>query len=287
MRMVKPGFFADEDLAECSPYARLLFIFLWTEADIRGVLEDRPKRIRAAAFPYEPDVDVDAALEELQRWGFIRRYTGGGKRCLLILGFTKHQKTHPNEPKNELPMPTEPQLNIDEPQLNTDEPQLNTARRNLTPTSKPLSLTKSLTKSLSSSLIDGGCGGNDAPPIRVIPQEHVSTTHTRKKKSLTLPDDFALTPERRSYAEKIGIPLDTIADEFEDFRLWHTAHGSTKINWHAAWQLWVRKAKEFAERDATRFTKNGTKPASRVSVFGDGDGGLARWKAEEEAKRHA
>ncbi len=38
---IKPGFFANDDLAECEPLARLLFIGLWTIADSRGVLEHK------------------------------------------------------------------------------------------------------------------------------------------------------------------------------------------------------------------------------------------------------
>ena len=46
-RNIKPGFFANENLAECDPLARLLFAGLWCLADREGRLEDRPKRIAA------------------------------------------------------------------------------------------------------------------------------------------------------------------------------------------------------------------------------------------------
>ena len=49
---IKPGFFTNEQLAECSFAARLLFVGLWTLADREGRLEDRPRRIRAQVFPY-------------------------------------------------------------------------------------------------------------------------------------------------------------------------------------------------------------------------------------------
>ena len=45
-RNIKPGFFKNEDLAECSPWARLCFAGLWTLADREGRLEDRANVIQ-------------------------------------------------------------------------------------------------------------------------------------------------------------------------------------------------------------------------------------------------
>lgn len=64
-RNIKPGFFANEDLAECDPLARLLFAGLWCLADREGRLEDRPKRIRAELLPYD-SCDADELLNQLQ-----------------------------------------------------------------------------------------------------------------------------------------------------------------------------------------------------------------------------
>ena len=69
-RNIKPGFYKNEDLAECSPWARLIFPGLWMLADREGRMEDRPKRIKGELLPYD-SIDVDPLLEELARWGFI------------------------------------------------------------------------------------------------------------------------------------------------------------------------------------------------------------------------
>ena len=50
-RNIKPGFYTNEDLAECSCWARLIFPGLWMMADKNGVLENRPKRIKAQLIP--------------------------------------------------------------------------------------------------------------------------------------------------------------------------------------------------------------------------------------------
>ena len=102
-RNVKPGFFKNEDLAECSPLARLLFVGLWCIADRAGRLEDHPKRIRAEILPYD-DGSVDDMLNELHQAGFILRYQAAGRRYIQVLNFGKHQNPHHREPESAIPL---------------------------------------------------------------------------------------------------------------------------------------------------------------------------------------
>ena len=132
-RLLKPGFFANEELAECSPMARLLFAGLWTLADREGRLEDRPKRIKAEIFPYET-ADCEALLNELDGKGFIVRYANNGQ-FIQVVSFKKHQHPHMREPASTIPEPDEHQpctnLAPDEPSACTnlapDEPSAATA----------------------------------------------------------------------------------------------------------------------------------------------------------------
>ena len=103
-RNIKPGFFANEDLAEIDPIGRLLFIGLWTLADRDGRLEDRPKRIKGELFPYD-NCDINALLDDLQKYGFILRYEVEGGKYIQIVNFSKHQNPHPKEPSKDFPMP--------------------------------------------------------------------------------------------------------------------------------------------------------------------------------------
>jgi hypothetical protein len=103
-RQIKPEFFENEELAECSPHARLLFIHLWQIADRRGVLKDRPRRIAASAFPYET-VDGEALLTELAERGFIVRGKPGANPVLVVPNFAKHQHIHHREMASDLPSP--------------------------------------------------------------------------------------------------------------------------------------------------------------------------------------
>ncbi|MNZ30163.1 hypothetical protein D3C78_474230 [compost metagenome] len=101
-RNIKPGFFQNEDLVELDFATRLLFIGLWTEADRAGRLEDRPKRLKMALFPAD-NLDVDAMLDALEGFGFIRRYVVGEQRLIQVVSWAKHQNPHHTEKGSVLP----------------------------------------------------------------------------------------------------------------------------------------------------------------------------------------
>ncbi len=110
--MINPLFFRHERLTELSPYCRLLFIALWTLADREGRLEDRPKRIKADAFPYEHDLDVEQMLSDLASNGFITRYEVDGESYIEIPSFLKHQKPHLREAASVIPAPITAKANL-------------------------------------------------------------------------------------------------------------------------------------------------------------------------------
>jgi hypothetical protein len=106
-RYIRPQFFLHEVLAELEAWIRLLFIGLWTLADRAGRLLDRPRRIHAALFPYEPALDVDDGLQQLHEAGFILRYEVDGERYIQVTGWAKHQTPHHQEVGSEIPAPVE------------------------------------------------------------------------------------------------------------------------------------------------------------------------------------
>jgi hypothetical protein len=104
-RILKPGFFKNEHLADLPFETRLCFAGLWTLADREGRLEDRPKRIKSELFPYD-DMNIEASLDALADAGFVQRYTtNDGTPCLCIPNFLKHQRLHPREAPSTLDPP--------------------------------------------------------------------------------------------------------------------------------------------------------------------------------------
>jgi len=66
-------FLHDDKLGSVTPLARLLFLGLYCQADGVGVVDDRPRRLRAVALPYDSEADGDKLLDELEGAGLIRR----------------------------------------------------------------------------------------------------------------------------------------------------------------------------------------------------------------------
>lgn len=102
-RNIKPGLFRNEVLGTADPLLTILFEALWCLADRDGILEDRPLRIKADAFPYRDIRDMDGMLSELDRMGFITRYAVGSLRLIAVREFAKHQNPHKNEKPSGLP----------------------------------------------------------------------------------------------------------------------------------------------------------------------------------------
>lgn len=91
IRCIKPEFWSDEKLAECSFAARLLFIGTWNFADDEGRMEYSPKRLKMQVFPGD-NIDVAPLVEELKSHGLVIVYRIESRDFLCIPKFKKHQR---------------------------------------------------------------------------------------------------------------------------------------------------------------------------------------------------
>ncbi|MDI7599458.1 hypothetical protein QMS71_22555 [Cronobacter sakazakii] len=119
-RNIKPGFFTNDELAECSPLARLLFAGLWTIADKEGRLDDRPKKVKALVLPFD-NVDCDELLQQLHDRKFIQRYQVQDGAYIQITNWKKHQNPHCKEAPSEIPEYCEADEKQEEEQVKEDE----------------------------------------------------------------------------------------------------------------------------------------------------------------------
>jgi hypothetical protein len=101
-RMLKPGFFKNEELASLPFEARLCYAGLWTIADRVGRLPDKPLRIKAEIFPYDT-LDVEPLLQRLHEQHFITRYSANGDGYIAIPTWDAHQHPHPKAPESHIP----------------------------------------------------------------------------------------------------------------------------------------------------------------------------------------
>lgn len=97
IRTIKPEFWVDERLGECSTSARLLFIATWTFADDEGNLDRSSKQLKAQAFPYD-NLDPEPLVQELLSHDLLTEYGQNGNKYLHINNFAKHQRIDRKSP---------------------------------------------------------------------------------------------------------------------------------------------------------------------------------------------
>lgn len=248
-RNIKPGFFKNEDLADCDPLARILFAGLWTIADREGRLEDRPKRIKAEILPYD-NVDGDALLSQLVERGFIVRYCVDGHPYLSIPTFIKNQQPHINEAQSTIPAPPDTLLDKEEyPTSTVQAPEQYSAN-------SPLTLNPS---SLNSESLSGESADADAPPPTPILSRGKPQPKPPRKTLAGHPiaADFVLTEGMRQKAKERGwlnfIDIDKHTKRFIDYWTVGEGQGKCKKNWMLTWEVWM-------DDEATKAETRGIKP---------------------------
>ncbi len=99
-RMLNPDFWLDEEVAQVSPSARLLYMGLWGICDDNhATVPDRPEWIKLQVLPYD-SVNTRELLSELEKIGKIVKFTHENKDYWHIKNFHKHQKVdHPSRSK--------------------------------------------------------------------------------------------------------------------------------------------------------------------------------------------
>lgn len=99
IRTIKPEFWTDGSIIECSTNARLLFVGTWNFADDFGNLDRSAKQIKAQVFPAD-SFDCEPLIQELIDRRLLVEYSANGKIYLHIQSFAKHQKVdRPGAPR--------------------------------------------------------------------------------------------------------------------------------------------------------------------------------------------
>lgn len=94
IRTIKPEFFTSEQVAECSPISRLLFIGMWNFCDDGGVHPASSKRLKMEVFPADSysDQEIQNMVDELLNAGLLISYMADdGKEYWQVTGW-QHQK---------------------------------------------------------------------------------------------------------------------------------------------------------------------------------------------------
>lgn len=93
IRSIKPEFWTSEQIVDCSPITRLLFIGMWNFCDDGGNHPASARTLKMEVFPGD-DITVDEIqkhIDELIKNGLIVEYEAEGKLYWHVTGW-KHQK---------------------------------------------------------------------------------------------------------------------------------------------------------------------------------------------------
>ena len=93
IRTIKPEFWTSEQIVECSPIARLLFIGMWNFCDDGGNHPASAKTLKMQIFPGDDIAisQIEALVAELVAAGLLSEYLAEGRRYWNVTGW-KHQK---------------------------------------------------------------------------------------------------------------------------------------------------------------------------------------------------
>lgn len=225
IRTIKPDFWTDEKLTECSMSARLLFIGMFNFADDNGNLPASAKKLKMQIFPAD-SLDCQPLLNELIAHGVIMEYSVSGDKYLNICGFKKHQVI--NRPSStSIPEPS----NEDSVSAHVELPD---GREGKGKEGKGIK-EKEIKETASPS----------APPAKP------------KSNGSRLPDNFQVPDDWMDWAasERRDIPtseLPGIAAGFTDYWTAKAGAAARKVSWEATWRNWIRNQKRSSAPPANR-----------------------------------
>lgn len=210
IRTIKPEFFTSEDIVQLSPFARLLYIALWCEADRAGRMQWKPRTFKMRYFPAD-DIDIDATCKEILAAGLVKLY---GEGLAYIPRFDTHQHINPRETASILPDPHAP---------------ITRAARVGHASGRDSDETVTHREEGK-----GKEGVEDASPPAP------SQLGSRLAKDWTLPTEWlawALQEQPTWTPEHAG----KVAASFRDYWIAKPGKDGRKIEWEATWRNWVRK----------------------------------------------
>ena len=194
IRTIKPEFWTSEQVMECEPLTRLLFIGIWNFCDDHGRHPFSPKQIKALIFPGDdiPTESVRRMLDELSAHGLIKTYTVECKDYFEVTGWAHQKIDKRQDPKFPAPF---------------DEDSANVRRMVSTEGNGEEGIGRDITPDLDKSKSVSSPAAEDATTAEIINLE------SRKAKS----------------AEREASDMELLDEVTDLWNAWATAHGSPLV----------------------------------------------------------
>lgn len=251
-RNIKPSFFTNDELGDVNPLARLLFIGMWTISDFKGCFEYKPKRLKVQLLPYD-DCDIEELVTDLEKSGFISKYTVQGRQYIKALNFTKHQNPHKNERDSgsEIPDIDQQDVLFEENTLESNNLQNIEINREQDGTDRADSL----------NLIPDSL--NLIPEvISDVVEKLASPKRKPKTQKTTVPENFGISDQVREWA--ISKNFGDLEQHLEYFTAKAAANGYKYADWDAAFKTAIRD--DWAKLRTQRFQNTGYQTSAQQTI---------------------
>ena len=251
-RNIKPSFFTNDELGDVNPLARLLFIGMWTIADFKGCFEYKPKRLKVQLLPYD-DCDIEELVTDLEKSGFISKYTVQGRQYIKALNFTKHQNPHKNERES-----------------GSEIPDIDQADQELSKNNSNISNLQNIENNLEQDGTDRADSLNLIPDsLNLIPEvisdvveEPASPKRKPKTQKTTVPENFEISEQVRIWATSKN--FGDLEQHLEYFVSKAAANGYKYADWDAAFKTAIRD--DWAKLRTPRYPNQGYQSAAQQTA---------------------
>ncbi|HZN76074.1 MAG TPA: hypothetical protein VFC00_30960 [Micromonosporaceae bacterium] len=279
-RTLKPEFWTDEVIVELSFAARLFYQGCWNFSICdQGHIDDSPKSLKMKIFPAD-DVDPAALIDELIKWGRLRRKeTPDGRTYLHVGTLVKHTRMETRwktrcpycaleglaKPVSAPPATdehAEPRAGFDEhdgAHENPDDIKERKGRegKESEPRKRGTRLPEDSGATLGTfpaAVPDGQSESLESPATEGLGSpgtQNASRPGGAPKssgaKGTRIPETFSITNEMRAWANEhvpgLNIEIETV--KFVNHFTAKTGRGSTMLRWDLAWQNWMLRSVDF------------------------------------------
>lgn len=228
IRSIKPEFCTSEQVVDCSPIARLLFVCMWCFCDDAGNHVASAKTLKMEVFPGDDitAAEVQSLVDELIRAGLIVEYLAEGRLYWHVTGW-HHQKIDKPNYKHP-PYNPEIRLPVDEHSTTTQLP----VDEHSTPE----------------------WSGEEGKG-----RERIKTPSLSPARDATLADDFTPDDAGIRLAKSNGLDIST---ELEKFKAHYQANGESRADWKAQFRKWLLTSAQY-KADVDK--KSAQRPQARAS----------------------
>ncbi len=244
IRTIKPELLEDEKIADLSDAAWRLFVASWLLADDYGNARAGARYLAANVWQDTGKAEVaKAALAELVRAQRVLVYEVGGEPYLTIPTWKRHQRID-NASKPRVPGPP---TNIQEVSRRFAETLGESPRAQAALEKSPLDH-RPPTNDLR---VEGAADAAAEPTPKV----------KRKAPEIPIPDDWQPDAGNIATGASLGFSSAWVLAEAAKFRSKALETDRRCVRWDQAFDNWLRKAREFAERDGRVGLPTATAPS--------------------------